>query len=154
MIYMYRDKANVMINLIGGLRETARKLVNRNGEEMAHANLHKMVKFVEGGSDPHAYVAPWLAEQLIDLARKEIGRGSNAHNAMRYIAMHDWEQRDESFDVCKYAVKSMAHMLFMVQQGYVVEPDSWFSDLDQYPVSTGKYEKEFAVNSTNPNQEM
>ncbi len=148
MIHMYRQTANVMISLIGGLRETARQIINKNGEEMAHANLHKMTKLVEGDQtgDGYHYVQPWLAEQLIEIARKEIGRGSAAHNTMRYLAMHDWENRHqkEGFDVREYAMCSIAHMLFMVQQGYVVEPDAWFSDLDTMPVSTGKYEKEVA----------
>lgn len=144
MIRMYRQTANVMISLIGGLRETARQIINKNGEEMAHANLHKMTKFVEGDQtgDGYHYVQPWLADQLIDVSRQHIGKDSTANQVMRYIAIHDWEARfDQShFDICEYARRSLAHMLFAVGQGYVTTHE--FVDLDDDIQSTGKYERE------------
>lgn len=150
MIRMTRANAISMISIIGGLRPAARKLVNKNGQEMAHANLKKMVDFVENqagtiDSDQSLEVSPWLAEQLIDVVRRDhIGKGSSANTVMRYIAIHDWETRfDQSnFDVCEYAKRSLAHMLFAVGQGYVTTHE--FIDLDDDIQSTGKYEKEVA----------
>lgn len=150
MIRMTRANAISMISIIGGLRPAARKLVNKNGQEMAHANLKKMVDFVESqagtiDSDQSLEVSPWLAEQLIDVVRRDhIGKGSSANTVMRYIAIHDWETRfDQSnFDVCEYAKRSLAHMLFAVGRGYVTTHE--FIDLDDDIQSTGKYEKEVA----------
>ena len=150
MIRMSRANAISMISIIGGLRPAARKLVNKNGQEMAHANLKKMVDFVENqagtiDSDQSVEVSPWLAEQLIDVSRQHIGKNSPANQVMRYIAIHDWQVRrlnEPNFDVCEYAKRSLAHMLFAVGQGYVTTHE--FIDLDDDIQSTGKYEKEVA----------
>lgn len=148
MIRMTRANAISMISIIGGLRPAARKLVNKNGQEMAHANLKKMVDFVENqagtiDSDQSVEVSPWLAEQLIDVSRQHIGKNSPANQVMRYIAIHDWQVRrlnEPNFDVCEYAKRSLAHMLFAVGQGYVTTHE--FIDLDDDIQSTGKYEQE------------
>ena len=150
MIRMTRANAISMISIIGGLRPAARKLVNKNGQEMAHANLKKMVDFVESqsgtiDSDQSVEVSPWLAEQLIDVSRQHIGKNSPANQVMRYIAIHDWQVRrlnEPNFDVCEYAKRSLAHMLFAVGRGYVTTHE--FIDLDDDIQSTGKYEKEVA----------